>query len=217
MDEAVLRRSWPRRSLAGVLALLALGACGDDSREIQPPEGQMDTTTTSAAPEEPAGAGDGQAPLELTTGSFTPGELVPQRYTCHGEDVSPGLSWSNVPEGTQELVIIMRDLDATVERPSGQESEFIHWVVGGIDPGAGELAEGEVPDGAVEALNDFGEEGWAGPCPPEGSGDHVYEFRVYALGEALSLVPDLEPEQSVALVEGAATQGTAAFMGTVTG
>lgn len=206
-----------RRGLAGALALLALGACGDDGREIQPPENQMTTVPTSSAPEEPAGAGDAAAPFELTTSSFTPGEVVPERYTCRGDDVLPALSWNNIPEDTQELAIVMRDLDATVERRGGQTSEFVHWVVGGMDPAAADLAEGEVPDGAVEALNDAGEEGWVGPCPPEGSGDHVYEFRIYALAEPLNLVPDLEPEQSVALIEGAARRGTAAFMGTVTG
>lgn len=204
-------------TLVTLLPLATVTGCGgDDSRAMREPS--PDQTTTSRPPlssEAPADTGEPTA-LELTTSAFTPGDVIPDRHTCAGEDLSPALSWTNVPEDTQELAIVVRDQSATVEGPSGDEHEFVHWVVGGIDPTSEELPENTVPEGAVEALTNFGEPGWGGPCPPEGSGDHIYEFRIYALGEPLNLVPDLDPEQAVALIEGLSSIETAAFTAVAT-
>jgi Raf kinase inhibitor-like YbhB/YbcL family protein len=108
----------------------------------------------------------------LTSSAFSAGKSIPHRHTCDGDDLSPPLAWSDLPEGTRSLALIMDDPDA----PGGT---FTHWLAWGIDPGAGGLGEGEAPPG--EGKNDFGSTGYGGPCPPRGHGPHRYFFRLYAL------------------------------------
>ena len=90
------------------------------------------------------------AEFELTSSAFQHGQPIPRKYTCEGEDVSPPLAWSSVPEGTVSLALVVDDPDA----PSGT---FTHWLAWGIDPAAGGLGEGEAAP--VEGLNDFGQVG----------------------------------------------------------
>jgi Raf kinase inhibitor-like YbhB/YbcL family protein len=113
----------------------------------------------------------------LESTAFQHGEPIPDRYTCEGEDVSPPLRWSNVPEGTRSLALVVDDPDA----PAGV---FTHWLAWGLDPAAEEQGEREAAPG--EGRNDFGASGYRGPCPPPGHGRHRYVFRLYAL--------DAEPE-----------------------
>jgi Raf kinase inhibitor-like YbhB/YbcL family protein len=115
--------------------------------------------------------------FELTSDAFAAGESIPSKYSCEGENVSPALSWSGAPEGARSLALIMDDPDA----PSGT---FLHWTAWGLDPGAGQLGEGEAAPS--EGSTGFGETGYGGPCPPPGHGPHRYFFRLHAL--------DAEPE-----------------------
>lgn len=118
--------------------------------------------------------------MELTSGAFAEGQAIPRRHSCEGEDLSPPLSWSEVPEGTAALALIVDDPDAPV-------GVFTHWLGWGLDPAAGGLREGEAAP--VEGRNDFGETGYRGPCPPPGHGPHRYFFRLHALERELELAP----------------------------
>ena len=113
-------------------------------------------------------------------GPWEPGVTIDPRHTCDGENVAPAISWGAVPDGTVEVAIAMFD-DSAVS--NGQP--FVHWVIGGLDPGEIALAEGDVPDGAVQALNFFGDVGYGGPCPPPGAAPHVYRLTAYALNTRL--------------------------------
>lgn len=118
--------------------------------------------------------------MNIESPDFSEGEVVPRRFTCEGEDVSPRLRWSGVPEQTKELLLIVDDPDA----PGGL---FIHWVLGGMDRGRTGLNEGEVPEEATQGINDYGNIGYGGPCPPVGHGEHRYYFTLYALAQPLML------------------------------
>ena len=118
------------------------------------------------------------AVFELLTPAFESGQPIPRKYTCDGEDVSPPLAWSGVPDGTRSLALVVDDPDA----PRGT---FTHWLAWGIDAAAGGLREGEAPP--VEGENDFGQLGWRGPCPPPGHGPHRYVFRLHALESKLDV------------------------------
>ncbi len=118
--------------------------------------------------------------IEVTSVAFEDGATLPVRFTCDGEDVSPPLSWSNVPADTEEIVILVEDPDA----PRGT---FVHWIVAGLDVTTGGLDVGGVPAGAVEGTNDFDEVGYGGPCPPEGDDPHRYEFVVHAVDRPTGL------------------------------
>lgn len=172
--------------VVAVLAVAAAG-CGDDGGD------------DDAAPEPPPDAGG----LDVTSTAFADGDPVPQRHTCDGDDVSPPLAFEGVPDATAELALVVRDPDA---------DGFVHWVVAGLPPQATELAEGDLPPGAVEADNGFGEPGWAGPCPPEG--DHTYAFTLYALEEPSGVGAGDEADEAAAAVESAPAAATATLRGT---
>ena len=113
-------------------------------------------------------------------GPWAPGDAIDPRHTCDGENVAPAISWGGLPDGTVEIAIAMFD-DSAVS--NGQP--FVHWVIGGLDPGEIALAEGDVPAGAVQALNFFGDVGYGGPCPPPGGAPHLYRLTAYALNTRL--------------------------------
>jgi Raf kinase inhibitor-like YbhB/YbcL family protein len=118
------------------------------------------------------------ADFALQSSAFDHGGPIPRRHSCEGEDRSPPLSWSGAPEGTRSLALVVDDPDA----PAGT---FTHWLGWALDPGATGLGEGEAA--AVEGRNDFGTNGYRGPCPPPGHGRHRYSFRLYALDSDLDL------------------------------
>jgi Raf kinase inhibitor-like YbhB/YbcL family protein len=118
---------------------------------------------------------------------------MPVRHALEGENLSPPLSWSGVPDATRSIAVICEDPDA----PSGT---FVHWVGWGIDPQAGRLGEGE--SAPREGQNDFGNTGYDGPSPPPGHGRHRYYFRVYALDTEPKLEPAASRETLGAAIEG---------------
>jgi len=124
--------------------------------------------------------------LRLTSDAFRSGDKIPQRFTCDGANVSPPLSWSGAPETARGFAIVCSDPDA----PGGT---FYHWAVFDIPPGTAQLAENyKATTGAPshEAVNDFGKQGYGGPCPPRGHGSHHYHFRLFALDtESLRVGP----------------------------
>jgi Raf kinase inhibitor-like YbhB/YbcL family protein len=117
-------------------------------------------------------------PLMLVSPAIPPGGEIPAQYTCDGTDISPPLSWSGVPQGTQSLVLVVEDPDA----PTGV---FRHWAAFDIPPGSHGLDAGYAAarpaTGFREARNDFGQPGYGGPCPPKGHATHHYHFRLLAI------------------------------------
>jgi Raf kinase inhibitor-like YbhB/YbcL family protein len=132
--------------------------------------------------------------IELTSPAFDDGGTIPEKHTRLGGNVSPPLAWAGVPADTAELVLTAQDPDA----PSGT---FTHWILSRIDPDLDGLEEGEVPDGAVEGSNDFGEDGYDGPQPPAGDPPHRYVFTLIAFGEESGLGPSAGSDDVDAAVE----------------
>ncbi len=122
--------------------------------------------------------------IQLTSSAFAEGQAIPQKYTCQGDDVSPPLQWSNVPQGAKSLALVCDDPDA----PAGT---WVHWVVFNIPATVTELSEAvpateTLANGAQQGRNDFNRIGYGGPCPPPGNA-HRYFFKLYALDSELSL------------------------------
>jgi hypothetical protein len=192
----------PARLVAAPLVLgllVALGACSSqDGRELPEPD-PGSTTSTSTATSVPSldsgGEGVVTEVFTLYSTAVVDGGSIPERSTCDGEDLSPPLDWVGTPPAA-ELAVVVRDRSA---------GGFVHWVLSGIDPTIHGLGEGGIPESAVEAQNGFGRIGWAGPCPPEGSGPHTYEIALHALAEPLVMVPGTPAEAAAGLVEGAST------------
>ena len=121
--------------------------------------------------------------LMVKSSAFKEGEMIPKKYTCDGEDISPPLSWEGVPDGTKSIAIICDDPDA----PMGT---WVHWVLFNLPPGTNTLSEAVPPEavlenGARHGINDFRKLGYGGPCPPGGT--HRYYFKIYALDIVLGL------------------------------
>lgn len=116
--------------------------------------------------------------IKITSSAFQAGGEIPAKYSCNGSNVSPPLHLADVPAEAKSLALVVVDPDA----PGGT---FTHWIIWNIDPKTAELGDGKVGAGVVEGANDFGKNGYGGPCPP--SGTHRYYFRVFALDTQLSL------------------------------
>jgi len=127
-------------------------------------------------------------PLSLTSPVFTHQGGIPVSYTCDGQDLSPPLTWSGLPDGTQSLALIVDDPDAP--DPKAPKMVWVHWVLYNLPPEAGGLPEAvtpkDLPAGTQEGTNDWKRTGYGGPCPPIGR--HRYFFKLYALDTVL---PDL--------------------------
>jgi Raf kinase inhibitor-like YbhB/YbcL family protein len=132
-----------------------------------------------------------QSPVKIVVDSPTmkAGETMPRDYTPDGRNVSPPLTWSNVPAGAKELAVVCEDFDA------GNPPPWVHWVIYKIPATAKGLPEGipidpEAPmpadiKGAVQGLNGWKRAIYRGPAPPAGK-PHQYHFVVYALDTAIA-------------------------------
>lgn len=143
--------------------------------------------------------------IQLTSTAFAEGAAIPRKYTGEGEDVSPALAWSGLPDGTQELALICDDPDAPTPEP------WVHWVIYKIPADAAGLPEGvakdatlKQPPGALQGKNSWpnGQTiGYRGPMPPPGHGRHRYFFKLYALGKKLSVEPGVTKKQLLAAIK----------------
>jgi hypothetical protein len=120
--------------------------------------------------------------IKIESPAFNRNQIIPTKYTCDGENISPPLKWSNFPYRTVSFVIICDDPDA----PGGN---WVHWVIYNI-PAKLQLNENipnleRLPDGTMQGKNSWGKIGYGGPCPP--SGTHKYIFKIYALDNFLDI------------------------------
>ena len=121
----------------------------------------------------------------LTSPAFEDGGRIPAKYTCAGENVSPPLEWSGVPEGTKSLALIMDDPDVPKQlKPDGV---FDHWTLFNIPPDTDGIPEGGTAGTA--GVNGALKNAYTGPCPPPQyePKEHRYVFRLYALSAPLPL------------------------------
>ncbi len=136
--------------------------------------------------------------ITITSTAFTEGSMIPRDYTCDGEDISPPLTWSGVPDGTKSLALICDDPDA----PMGT---WVHWVLFNIPAHIMELPtkippEKIIQNGAKHGMNDFRKLGYGGPCPPGGT--HRYYFKLYALDTEINLEAGITKAQLLKTMEG---------------
>ena len=125
--------------------------------------------------------------------------MIPRKYTCDVEDVSPPLSWTQPPAGTKSMVLICDDPDAPV-------GTWVHWVLYNLSPDVTELPEGVPPNeivlgGAMQGTNDFRRIGYGGPCPPRGPA-HRYFFKLYAVDYQPKLRPGARKKDVLKAIEG---------------
>ena len=132
--------------------------------------------------------------LKLSSSAFKAGETIPARYTGEGDDVSPPLTWSGAPKGTQEFALICDDPDAP-------RRVWVHWVLYKIPASASSLAESSNGVG-IKGKNSFENAGYGGPMPPPGHGVHHYHFKIYALDTRLTLAPGATKAELLKAING---------------
>jgi Raf kinase inhibitor-like YbhB/YbcL family protein len=133
--------------------------------------------------------------MKLQSTSICAGE-IPARYSKEGGNVSPQLSWSDVPDNTRAFALICHDPDAPFIANGAYG--FVHWVLYDIPP-VHELEEGAAI--GVAGINSYGESGYGGPKPPPGHGPHHYYFVLFALDHALDLPAGLSLGQLLEKIE----------------
>lgn len=122
--------------------------------------------------------------FNISTTAFEYGARIPIVHTCDGDDVSPPLTWEGEPKDTVTFALIVEDPDA----PNGT---FTHWIVYNIPSDVHhfdrveKIRQKSLDNGGIHARNDFGKNGYGGPCPPKGE-EHRYFFRIFALRKKLS-------------------------------
>lgn len=119
-----------------------------------------------------------QSPFVVKSPDFAFNHYMQFRFTCDGENISPGLVMENIPDGTKSLALIMEDIDS----PNGA---FVHWVMWNI-PVNSKIRENTAP--GVQGKNSRQQNSYYGPCQPNGI--HTYYFRMYALNVLLDISAD---------------------------
>lgn len=147
------------------------------------------TSTTTSTPR----------PFELSSAAFEDGGVIPDRFSCNGDDISPELSWGDPPPGTQSFALIFED-------PGTGGGAWVHWVMYNLPASSRSLPEAVLPgetivDGVVHGSSSWDTLDYGGPCPPQGS-THHYVFMLYALDTVLDLEAGASKRELQTAMEG---------------
>ncbi|MGF7118139.1 YbhB/YbcL family Raf kinase inhibitor-like protein [Methanobacterium oryzae] len=137
--------------------------------------------------------------IAIASEIFSEGSVIPLKYTCDGENISPPLRWDLIPENTASFALLCEDPDA----PGGT---FIHWILFNIPADTKELLSGikeekKLDNGAIQGKNDFERIGYGGPCPPSGT-KHRFIFKILALDTVLNLKSGITIDQFLNAIQG---------------
>jgi Raf kinase inhibitor-like YbhB/YbcL family protein len=184
----------------GFVLLLLTALCSCQAGEKKAAGTKTPDPQPTASPQ-----GEKSMKITVTSSAFKEGSPIPKKHTGEGDDVSPPLEWSGVPEGTRQLALICDDPDAPRKDP------WVHWVICNIPADAKGLPEGveavakpKQPAGSVQGKNSWpdGENmGYRGPMPPPGK-PHRYFFKLYALDQAVDAKPGLTKEELLSKISG---------------
>ncbi|MCX8006594.1 MAG: YbhB/YbcL family Raf kinase inhibitor-like protein [Coriobacteriia bacterium] len=126
----------------------------------------------------------------LTSPAFAEGGRIPSEHCMEGvpgaRNTSVPLAWSGAPPATKSFAVFVIDRHPVARN-------WVHWAVVDLPPSVTALPagiSGSLEPPARELVNTFGSRGWGGPMPPPGTGDHRYEFVVYALDVPALRIPD---------------------------
>ena len=145
----------------------------------------------------------GEAMLGLSSDAFEDGASIPRRCAGKGvgDNASPQLSWTQVPEDAAELILVVEDPDAPLRRP------FVHLIAAGIPASTAGIAEGMLCAGNASSLfvlglTTFHKAGYSGPRPLPGHGAHRYVFQLFALNQQSTIESGTTRDQLVSALVG---------------
>jgi Raf kinase inhibitor-like YbhB/YbcL family protein len=131
--------------------------------------------------------------MMISSDAITASGVIARQYTCDGDNLSPPLTFSDIPAEVESLVFMLEDPDA----PGGT---FVHWILYDMSPATLQIVEGARPLTGSAGLSDFGITDYGGPCPPSGS--HQYVFRLYGLDRMLGLPEAISKDEVLQAMEG---------------
>ena len=163
------------------------------------------------------GGRGGVAVMTLTTSAWPDGGQIPAKYTQAGDQVSPPLTWSNVPDNIASFVLIVHDVDAAIGNGT---DDILHWMLWNIPGATRSLAEGvqqgtQLADGTrqISASGPY----YRGPGAAAGGPAHHYVFELFALDAPLDVpaVGASPPQTRAAVVAAMAghVRGKAVYTG----
>ena len=130
--------------------------------------------------------------MRISSPAFEPNQMIPEVYTCEGQNTNPPLEISDVPQNAESLTLIMDDPDAATD-PDGPGKTFTHWMIWNIPPNTRNIDAENITSQAIQGINDSEKVGYTGPCPPNGT--HRYFFKLYALNRKLDLTPNVTNQE----------------------
>ena len=171
----------------GVVVLVAAAAIDVPAQSTPAPPSQPPQSATATPGAQRGGRGRGVQIMTLTTPAWTDGGQIPAKYAQQGGEVSPPLSWSNVPETAASFVLVFHDLDAAAGPGT---DDALHWLVWNIPGSARSLPEGvpqgaNLPDGSRQ-ISVTGPN-YRGPGAPASGPPHHYVFELFALDAMLDV------------------------------
>jgi Raf kinase inhibitor-like YbhB/YbcL family protein len=145
--------------------------------------------------------------FKLFSNAFADGSWIPELHSCQGADVPPSLEWTGTPANTLSFALVVEDPDAPV-------GIWCHWLLYDIPPKYQSLPQGYRPGTiGLSGTNDFGKQGYGGPCPPKGHGPHRYFFKFFALDvHTLGLPAGVKRDELLTALKGH-TLAEAQYMG----
>ena len=178
---------WLRRGSGAALALIGFVA---SLAFAQPP--QRGTPPPGASGQPPGGRGGGRGGVEtmtLTSTAWADGGQIPSKYSQAGDQVSPPLAWSNVPDGVASFVLLVHDVDAATGNGT---DDILHWMLWNIPAATRSLPEGvaqgsQLPDGTrqISASGPY----FRGPGAAAAGPAHHYVFELFALDGTIDVPP----------------------------
>jgi Raf kinase inhibitor-like YbhB/YbcL family protein len=145
--------------------------------------------TAAAAQAPPAPAAPAPKPMVMSIAAFADGTDIPPKFTQAGEQTSPAITWTSVPDGTVSFILHFHDLEVSRNHTSDDQ---LHWIVWNIPGTATGLPEGlpkgaQLPNGAYQ-LSASGQV-YRGPGAPAGGPRHHYTFELFALDTKIDVQP----------------------------
>lgn len=116
--------------------------------------------------------------MQIASHVFNDHGHIPKQFTCLGENISPSLAFSDIPQNAKSLVLVVSDTNATPK-------PWIHWLVFNIPTTTIHVNAKQIPQGGTEGLANGNTFGYEGPCPKYFQGTHEYHFDLYALDTLL--------------------------------
>jgi Raf kinase inhibitor-like YbhB/YbcL family protein len=197
-----------RSSLQFMIVIMSVVHLGLNASPQNPPaDAGRGAQRGAVPPDAPGGRGrggrgrGGAQTMTLSTTAWSDGGQMPAKYTQAGAEVSPPLTWSNVPDSTASFVLIVHDPDAATGNGT---DDVLHWLLWNVPSAATGVPEGvpqasQLPDGTrqISATGPY----YRGPGAAAAGPAHHYTFELYALDRMLDVQPvGASPAQTRAAV-----------------